>query len=294
MFVIIIICFLVILNKNEKEIKNMRTYVKEIADRNYSLDLKEISESEISNLKEEIYKIVLELKEKNENLENDRETLSNYLADISHQLRTPLMAITAMTDAIIENESNLDMYTSKFIYRISNQLNQINWLVDNLLKMAQLDIKSIELNIENTNTKDLFYTIEDNMKVFLEEKNIKLDINVDSNRNLTIDKKWMIEALENIIKNCIEYSNENSSIKILCVQNPLFAEIRIEDRGKGISKDDLPHIFNKFYKGKGASSKSFGIGLSLAKSIVESQNGEITVESTENIGTTFIIKLYDN
>ena len=100
-FVIIIICFLVILNKNEKEIKNMRTYVKEIADRNYSLDLKEISESEISNLKEEIYKIVLELKEKNENLENDRETLSNYLADISHQLRTPLMAITAMTDAII-------------------------------------------------------------------------------------------------------------------------------------------------------------------------------------------------
>ena len=186
------------------------------------------------------------------------------------------------------------MYTIKFIYRISNQLNQINWLVDNLLKMAQLDTKSIELNIENTNAKDLFYTIEDNMKVFLEEKNIKLDINVDSNRNLTIDKKWMIEALENIIKNCIEYSNENSSIKILCVQNPLFAEIRIEDRGKGISKDDLPQIFNKFYKGKGASSKSFGIGLSLAKSIVESQNGEITVESTENIGTTFIIKLYDN
>ena len=131
MFVIVVINFLVALNKNEKEIKNMRNYLQEIANRNYTFDLNDISESEMSNLKEEIYKIVLELKEKTENLANDREKLSNYLADISHQLRTPLMAITAMTDAIIENEENLDINTRKFIYEISRQLNQINWLINN-------------------------------------------------------------------------------------------------------------------------------------------------------------------
>ena len=169
-FILITIYFLIALSKNEEEIKNMRVYLQEIANRNYSFDLDNISESEMSNLKEEIYKIILELKEKSENLADDRETLSNYLADISHQLRTPLMAITAMTDAIIENENNLDSDTRKFIYGISNQLNQINWLVNNLLKMAQLDTKSIVLNIEQTNLKELFDTIKDNFNIFLEEK----------------------------------------------------------------------------------------------------------------------------
>ena len=292
-FILITIYFHIALSKNEEEIKNMRVYLQEIANRNYSFDLDNISESEMSNLKEEIYKIILELKEKSENLADDRETLSNYLADISHQLRTPLMAITAMTDAIIENENNLDSDTRKFIYGISNQLNQINWLVNNLLKMAQLDTKSIVLNIEQTNLKELFDTIKDNFNIFLEEKNIEIIEHIDTNIIINIDKKWMIEAIENILKNCIEYSENNSTIKIKCNQNPLYTEISIEDHGKGIFKEDLPKIFDKFYKGKNSSSNSFGIGLSLAKSIIEGHNGEIAVKSDENRGTKFIIKLYN-
>ena len=292
-FILITIYFLIVLSKNEEEIKNMRVYLQEIANRNYSFDLDNISESEMSNLKEEIYKIILELKEKSENLADDRETLSNYLADISHQLRTPLMAITVMTDAIIENENNLDSDTRKFIYGISNQLNQINWLVNNLLKMAQLDTKSIVLNIEQTNLKELFDTIKDNFNIFLEEKNIEIIEHIDTNIIINIDKKWMIEAIENILKNCIEYSENNSTIKIKCNQNPLYTEISIEDHGKGIFKEDLPKIFDKFYKGKNSSSNSFGIGLSLAKSIIEGHNGEIAVKSDENRGTKFIIKLYN-
>lgn len=292
-FILITIYFLIALSKNEEEIKNMRVYLQEIANRNYSFDLDNISESEMSNLKEEIYKIILELKEKSKNLADDRETLSNYLADISHQLRTPLMAITVMTDAIIENENNLDSDTRKFIYGISNQLNQINWLVNNLLKMAQLDTKSIVLNIEQTNLKELFDTIKDNFNIFLEEKNIEIIEHIDTNIIINIDKKWMIEAIENILKNCIEYSENNSTIKIKCNQNPLYTEISIEDHGKGIFKEDLPKIFDKFYKGKNSSSNSFGIGLSLAKSIIEGHNGEIAVKSDENRGTKFIIKLYN-
>ena len=289
---LVIAYFLFALNRNEKEIKNMRVYIDEIAKTDYKIDIENMSESEISNLKNEIYKIVLELKEKSENLAKDRETLSNYLSDISHQIRTPLMAISSMVDAIIANEDKLDENTRKFIYEISRQLDQINWLVDNLLKMAQLDTKTVDFNKEDTNIRNLIKKIEKNMSIFLELKNQKLAINIDENIHALIDPKWMTEAIENIIKNCIEHSAENSKIQISAIQNPLFVQIEIKDNGSGISEEDLPRIFDKFYKGKGASNNSFGIGLSLAKSIIESQNGEIEVESEVSKGSTFRIKLY--
>ena len=289
---LVIAYFLFALNRNEKEIKNMRVYIDEIAKTDYKIDIENMSESEMSNLKNEIYKIVLELKEKSENLAKDRETLSNYLSDISHQIRTPLMAISSMVDAIIANEDKLDENTRKFIYEISRQLDQINWLVDNLLKMAQLDTKTVDFNKEDTNIRNLIEKIEKNMSIFLELKNQKLAINIDENIHALIDSKWMTEAIENIINNCIEHSAENSKIQISAIQNPLFVQIEIKDNGSGISEEDLPRIFDKFYKGKGASNNSFGIGLSLAKSIIESQNGEIEVESEVSKGSTFRIKLY--
>lgn len=285
--------FFLALSRNEKEVSNMRKYIKEVSNKDYNLDIKNISESEFSNLQNEIYKIVLELKEKSENLKNDREALSNYLADISHQLRTPLMAITVMTDAIIENEKKIDKDTIKFIYEISRQLNQINWLVDSLLKMAQIDTKTVKLHKEKMDVIDLMDIVKNNINIFLEQKNQTIITKIQEHVNVYIDKKWMIEALENIIKNCIEHSKENSKIEIECTDNPLYTEILIKDYGIGIPKEDLPRIFDKFYKGKNSSSNSFGIGLSLAKSIIESQNGEISVESEENKGSVFIIKLYN-
>ena len=291
-FLLIVLYFLLALNKNEKDTKKIRKYLNEIANSNYQFDIENMSESEMSNLKSEIYKIVLELKEKTENLAKDRETLSNYLADISHQIRTPLMAISSMVDAIIENESKLDENTRKFIYEISRQLNQINWLVDNLLKMAQLDTKTVIFNKESINLKALFEKIEKNMSVFLELKNQKLIMSIDENLQITVDTKWTMEAIENIIKNCIEHSTQDSKIEINAEQNPLYVQIQIKDYGTGINQKDLPRIFDKFYKGEGASKNSFGIGLSLAKSIIENQNVEIMVQSKEKAGTTFTIKLY--
>ena len=291
--IIIIMYFFLALNKNEKEIKQIRQYIKDISNRNYTIDLRSLSESEISNLKDDIYKIVLELKEKAENLTTDRENLSNYLADISHQIRTPLMAITSMVDAIIENENSLDNSTRKFIYEISRQLNQINWLVDNLLKMAKLDTKTVEFIRENIRLKEFINKIENNLSVFLELKNQRLITNINDDIEIFVDAKWLTEAIENIIKNCIEHSNENSKIVVNASQNSIYTQIEIIDSGRGISKEDLPKIFDKFYKGKGASNNSFGIGLSLAKSIIENQNGEIQVESEEGKGTKFFIKLYN-
>lgn len=292
--IIITIIFLTALNKNENEIINARLYLQKVANGKYSFDIENISESELSNLKEDLYKIVLELKEKSENLTKDRETLSNYITDISHQIRTPLMAITAMIDALIENEKTLDNITRRFVYNISSQLNQINWLVDNLLKMAQLDTKTVKLNKTKINLAQLFKNIENNLSIFLEEKNQTLNFSIDKNIKIYADEKWLTEAFENILKNCVEYSNNNSVIKIECSKNPLHTEIIVSDSGKGINKNEISKIFNRFYKGTNSSGNSFGIGLSLAKSIIESQQGEISVESKENVGTTFTIKIYEN
>ena len=292
--IIITIIFLTALNKNENEIINARLYLQKVANGKYSFDIENISESELSNLKKDLYKIVLELKEKSENLTKDRETLSNYITDISHQIRTPLMAITAMIDALIENEKTLDNITRRFVYNISSQLNQINWLVDNLLKMAQLDTKTVKLNKTKINLAQLFKNIENNLSIFLEEKNQTLNFSIDKNIKIYADEKWLTEAFENILKNCVEYSNNNSVIKIECSKNPLYTEIIVSDSGKGINKNEISKIFNRFYKGTNSSGNSFGIGLSLAKSIIESQQGEISVESKENVGTTFTIKIYEN
>lgn len=291
-YILIVIYFLYSLSEYEKEIQKIREYVEQVSNGEYQTDIKTFSESEISNLRNDLHKIFIEIREKSEMLSKDRNILSNYLADISHQLRTPLMAISAMLDAIIENENNLDDYTKRFVYDISKQINQINWLTDDLLKMAQLDTKTIIFVKEETNIKELLQIVKENVEIFLEQKNIVLDIKSKKIINIVIDKMWIIEAFENIIKNCIEHSDDNTTIEIICTENPLYIEISIADNGEGIDEKDLPHIFERFYKGR-KSNKGFGIGLSLAKSIIESQNGEIAVKNNEfSSGSIFTIKLY--
>ena len=291
-YILIVIYFLYSLSEYEKEIQKIREYVEQVSNGEYQTDIKTFSESEISNLRNDFHKIFIEIREKSEMLSKDRNILSNYLTDISHQLRTPLMAISAMLDAIIENENNLDDYTKRFVYDISKQINQINWLTDDLLKMAQLDTKTIIFVKEETNIKELLQIVKENVEIFLEQKNIVLDIKSKKIINILIDKMWIIEAFENIIKNCIEHSDDNTKIEIICTENPLYIEISIADNGEGIDEKDLPHIFERFYKGR-KSNKGFGIGLSLAKSIIESQNGEIAVKNNEfSSGSIFTIKLY--
>ncbi len=297
--VLFIIClflisyFTYILSKTKKEVKSVREYVEDLLNKNYKLELNNISESEISNLKNDLYKIITDLKEMAENLSKDRETLSNYLAYISHQLRTPLMAISSMVDAIIANESKLDNDTRKFIFAASKQLDQMNWLVNSLLQMAQLDTKSVNFNMKDCNLKDILYMVRDNLNIFLEIKNLNLIIEDNTNTQIYIDEKWFVEAVENIIKNCIEHSYNNSNIIIKCEKNPLFIKLLIKDNGVGIEEEDKNKIFDKFFRGKNSDDNSYGIGLSLAKTIIENQNGEISVESSINQGTSFIIKIYN-
>ena len=288
----IIIVFLVLAYnwRREREIKKINQYLNEINSGNYELKIKENCEDEISRLKNELYKTTVLLRETAENSEREKINLSNSLADISHQIKTPLTSIRIMLDNIEENP-NMDSKTrEEFIEEISKQIDWISSLVIALLKLAKFDAGAIKMNDQEINAKKLINNVISNLAIIIDVKNIKIEQKIDDNVMLKADYNWQLEALTNIIKNAIEHSNENGTIHIDVENNSVFVKIKIRDEGEGIEKKDIKHIFDRFYKAKKSAENSIGIGLSLAKIIVEQENGYIKVNSEVDRGTTFEIK----
>lgn len=279
-------------NKIKEKFKRTLLNIENIINNNYKLEVAEMTDDDISMFQNQIYQIVDKLQEYSNTINTDRKKLSNYLEDISHQIRTPLMAITAMTDNMIIDSNCLDKNIHGYVRNISKQLNKINWLVDNLLKMASLDTKSIVMKKEKIDVDELVKEAIKNIEILIEVNGQEVVIEGEKNLSFIGDLKWNVEALTNIIKNSAEHSKKGEKIYIECYENILFVEIIISDKGCGISEKDLTHIFDRFYKGENSSKDSFGIGLSLAKEIIEYQNGEIAVKSEINKGTKFIIKFF--
>lgn len=288
--IIWIISILLYLNRRNKKIKQISQYIDDISNKNYSLDINENSEDELSNLKNQLYKITIMLKEESENSKKDKENLKISVQDISHQLKTPLTSISIMLDNIKENPNMEENIKQKFIFEISRQVDWINWLVISMLKLSKLDANVIEFSNNNINVYQFINEIIKNLEIPIEIKNQKIIINGKKDSSFIGDYNWQQEAITNIIKNCIEHNKENGNIYINFEENNLYTRISIKDEGEGISKEDLKHIFERFYKGKNSSENSIGIGLALAKSIIEKDNGIITCKSDIGKGTEFIIK----
>ena len=285
-----IIAILLYLNKRNRKLKEIRLYIDEIRNKNYQLDIRENSEDELSNLKNELYKITVMLKEESENSQKDKENLKVSVQDISHQLKTPLTSISIMLDNIKENPNMDDNVKKKFIFEISRQIEWINWLVISMLKLSKLDANVVEFDFQKIRVSDFINEIIKNLEIPIEIKNQNIIIEGDINTFFDGDYKWQQEAVTNIIKNCIEHNRDGGNIFIKYVENSLFTKISIRDEGEGISKEDLRHIFERFYKGKNSSENSVGIGLALAKSIIEKNNGMISCTSKIGEGTEFVIK----
>lgn len=279
-------------NRSKKRIENTLLNIENIINNNYKLEFKEMTDDNFGMFQNQIYQIVDKLQEYSNAIRDDREKLSKYLEDISHQIRTPLMAMTVMTDNMLIDGSSLDKNTREYVQNISKQLSQINWLIDNLLKMACLDTKSVVLKKEEIDVDKLVKEAIKNIEILLELNDQEVVIKGEEGLTFTGDFKWNVEAFTNIIKNSAEHSKKGKKIYIKFSENALYIEIIIEDRGSGISEKDLPHIFDRFYKGENSSSNSFGIGLSLAKEIIKYQKGEIAVKSEINKGTKFVIKYF--
>ena len=284
------IIIFIYLRKRDKKINQITSYINEIKNKKYELNIEENSEDELSNLKNELYKITIMLKEESENSQKDKENIKVSVQDISHQLKTPLTSITIMLDNLKDNPDMDKETRQKFIFEISKQIEWINWLVISLLKLSKLDANVVEFYDEKINVKKLINEIIKNLEIPIEIKNQKIIVTGDDKISFQGDYKWQQEAVTNIIKNCIEHNKENGKIYIKYEENTLFTKIVIRDEGEGISKNDLKYIFERFYKGKNSSENSIGIGLALAKKIIEKDNGMISCKSEIGIGTEFTIK----
>ncbi len=289
--VILLIIYIRYNYKKEEDIKDIIKCIEQINKKNYEIQIDSISEDELSILKNEIYKTTIMLKEAAENSSKDKLNLKKSLEDISHQLKTPLTSILVMLDNIIEDSNMEEKIRNDFIVDIKRNVLNINFLVQSLLKLSKFDANTVHFVKQENDLKTIIEESIKNVSTLCDLRNINIKLNIKENSKIICDDKWQIEALTNIIKNAIEHSKNNSNIIINIKNNNVYSTIEVIDFGEGIAKKDIKHIFERFYKCKNTKTDSIGIGLALAKTIVEEDKGTISVESNK-LETKFIIKYY--
>lgn len=291
-FVMLMYIFVKYNIKTDKEIDKIIKCIEEINHKNYELKLEDLSEDKLSILKQEIYKTTIMLKENAENSLKDKVDLKNSLQDISHQLKTPLTSISIMLDNIIDDpDMDIDV-RHNFIKQIKREITNISFLVQSILKLSKFESNTIDFNRKEVSIKNIVDETLKNVSNLCDLKDIEIKIKNNSKNKIYCDCKWQIEAITNILKNAVEYSNNGSKVLLECEDNNLYSQIKITDYGKGMDKEDTLNIFKRFYKGKDSTKDSIGIGLSLAKAIIEKDKGRISVESEKNRGTIFTIKYF--
>ena len=286
---VILLVFLSYTKKRYRYITDLNDYLVRVLAGAEAPEIETMEEGELSILRTNLYKAATMLKTQNEQLREDQTKLAAALADISHQLKTPLTSMMVMNDLLLDETD--EARREELLRTQSAQLDRMNWLIQTLLKISKLDAGTIVLKQREVPVSGL---IEEALKPFLvvmDVKNIACQKEVSA-ETMTCDFNWTVEALQNIIKNCIEHMDEGGTLAIRAGDTTLYSQITIKDNGCGIPAEDLPHIFERFYKGKNAGKDSVGIGLALAKRILEGEHGEITAESTAGVSTTFIIRIY--
>lgn len=247
----------------------------------------ESDEGELSILHSEITKMVLRIREQNSAVKMEKEHLADSLADIAHQLRTPLtsanLILSLMTNNPDENERK------SFVREIDELLARMDWLISSLLKLSRLDAGIVVFQSNPVDVKTLINTALRPLLIPMELHSVTVEIDTPKGMIIQGDSGWLSEALQNIIKNCMESAGENGKIEIVCTDNPLFNEIVIHDIGMGFEKEDLPYLFDRFYRGKNSSATGYGIGLALCKMIITRQGGVISAKNHPNGGAIFTI-----
>lgn len=289
----ILFMLLIILYKKsqDKKINEISNYMNSVLNGNYSLDIRSYEEGRLSILKNDIYKITVKLKEQTDMAINEKNNLEMILSDISHQIKTPLTSMYVIND-LLKSDKLSKKEKIEFLNKNESQLERIEWLVTSLLKLSRLDNGFVKLKKEKVEVAKLIDNCLNPLLIPIELKNQNVVKQID-NFEIDIDFNWFSEAIINILKNAHEHTNAFGTIKVETSDNSMYSSIIISDNGTGISKQDLPYIFERFYKGAN-QKESIGIGLNMAKKIIDLSGGEINVLSTPSVGTTFIIKIYKN
>lgn len=272
-----------------QRIANMASEIDRILHGEGQLDLEQYAEGELGILQSEVYKMTVRLREQRQRLQDDKVFLADSIADISHQIRTPLTSINLMVSLLSERDIS-DERRLKLTRELFELLSRIDWLITTLLKMSRLDAGTIHLKVEHVSLEELIRTATGPLLVPIELREQTLEIVAEGDFNGDIS--WTCEAIANIVKNCMEHTPAGGKLNIRALDNALYTEIVISDNGSGISKEDLPHIFERFYKGENSDDKSFGIGLALARTIITTQDGTIKAENIAPHGAKFTIRFY--
>lgn len=298
MSVLFIICFCMYLRRRKKDIFELQDYMDKISRGNYELEINDNSEDELSSLKNSLYKIMVYMKEQADSARIKKVMLAQSVSDISHQLRTPLTSTQVLLDNLNDNP-DMDYSTrKKFIYEALNQVNGMSWMIVSMLKLSRIDAGVVEFNNENISINKIIEEAVGNLEVIAEIKNVNIEKNID-NRNedelnksdiyIKGDYNWNREALQNIIKNAIEHSNDKGTVKINITDNDVYTAVYITNRGEKLSDKQQKQIFERYYSEAKYEDNSMGIGLPLAKAVIEKQGGYISVESDDE-ETVFIVK----
>ena len=243
-----------------------------------------------SELEDSIYKAVVLLREEREQAQGAKKNLADNMADLSHQLKTPAASI-GLTLSLLKKKA-WDEETKQDIGRMEGQVGHLQHLVGSMLTLSRLDAGVLELEEKEFDLEEMLVDAVQPFVRQMEEKGICFGIQGADGISLFGDFGWCSEAFGNIIKNCMEHTPKQGNISITCRDNPIYTEIVIQDSGGGFDEADLPHLFERFYRGAGSSKDSVGIGLALSKSIIEKENGTVTAENAKTGGARFCIKFY--
>lgn len=276
--------------RRNQKVDEFVQYIRRIEQGVYQIPLDENEEEELSELKNELYKITVMLRETAELSKKQKRALSDSVSDISHQLKTPLTSCLILLDNMAESTHMEEGTRRQFLAEITRQLTSVNWLVQVLLKLSRLDAGVVELKEEEIRIQQLLEQSIDKVALLAEWKEISIQVSGELQAVIRGDERWLQEAFINLIKNAIEHSPAKSEIQIMVEDNQVYTGVRIRDYGCGISMEEQKHIFERFYRSSTAKEDSVGIGLALAQEIIKRGNGSLTVESEVGQGTTFLIK----
>ena len=309
MSVLFIICFYIYLRRRKNAIVQLQDYMDKISRGNYELEINDNSEDELSSLKNSLYKIMVYMKEQADSARIKKVMLAQSVSDISHQLKTPLTSTQILLDNLNDNPDMEYDTRKKFIYEALNQVNGMSWMIVTMLKLSRIDAGVVEFNNENISINKIVEEAVGNLEVIAEIKAVSIDIYVHNSNTDNIHKgsdnkenklnksdiyingdyNWNREALQNIIKNAIEHSRHKGTVKINITDNDVYTAVYITNRGDKLSDQRQKQIFERYYSEAKYEDNSMGIGLPLAKAVIEKQGGYISVESDDE-KTTFIVK----
>ncbi len=282
------IAFAVFTRARYRRIETLSDAIDQVLHNVDTLYISDAEEGELAILQSEIAKMTLRLQEQNNALRREKTHLADAMADIAHQLRTPLTSLNLTLTLLKKPQS--DRERRALLYETSELLDQMDWQVNTLLKLSRLDAGMVTFNKEDVPVRMLVDTALRPFAISIDLHAIAVETNIPQDACIQGDLAWLVEAVQNIVKNCIENAGDDGCVTITCEDNLLYTELTLHDSGSGFDRETLAHVFDRFYRGKGQNASGYGIGLALCRTIVMGQGGTVSAKNHPKGGAVFALR----